>query len=128
MSTCKTVSASIRPPSDRLGALISGGPARDLASPSQQRQLTVMFADLVGSTTLIEEHGAEAYSDLLRVYHHLCTEATRAQGGTVAEYLGDGVLSYFGYPRGSEDDPLRAAQAAWTILQTLRQMSGSADA
>ena len=79
-----------------------------------------MFADLVGSTTLLEEHGPEAFSDLLRVYHNLCTEATRAQDGTVANYLGDGVISYFGYPRGTEDDPLRAVQAAWTILQNLQ--------
>ena len=93
--------------------------------PSQHRQLTVMFADLVGSTALLEEHGPEAFSDLLRVYHNLCTEATRAQDGTVANYLGDGVISYFGYPRGSEDDPLRAVQAAWTILHNLRQIDGS---
>ena len=83
-----------------------------------------MFADLVGSTTLLEEHGPEAFSDLLRVYHNLCTEATRAQDGTVANYLGDGVISYFGYPRATEDDPLRAVQAAWTIVQNLKQMSG----
>ena len=83
-----------------------------------------MFADLVGSTNLLEEHGPEAFSDLLRVYHNLCTEATRAQDGTVANYLGDGVISYFGYPRATEDDPLRAVQAAWTIVHNLRQMSG----
>jgi class 3 adenylate cyclase len=100
---------------------------QESVAPSQNRQLTVMFADLVGSTTLLEEHGAETFSDLLRVYHNLCTEATREQGGTVAAYLGDGVLSYFGYPRGTEDDPLRAAQAAWTILHNLKQMSSGSN-
>ncbi len=117
------MSTSTRQPSDQLDALVGGVSTHELIAPSQNRQLTVMFADLVGSTNLLEEHGAENFSDLLRVYHNLCTEATRAQGGTVAQYLGDGVLSYFGYPRGTEDDPLRAAQAAWTILQNLKQMS-----
>jgi class 3 adenylate cyclase len=120
----KTMSTSTKQPSNRLDPLIGSAPTPESTAPSQHRQLTVMFADLVGSTTLLEEHGPEAYSDLLRVYHNLCTEATRAQGGTVANYLGDGVLSYFGYPRATEDDPLRAVQAAWTILQDLKQMSG----
>ncbi len=94
------------------------------AATSQHRQLTVMFADLVGSTALLEEYGPETFSDLLRTYHNLCTEATREQNGTVANYLGDGVISYFGYPRGMEDDPLRAVQAAWTILHNLMQANG----
>ena len=82
-----------------------------------------MFADLVGSTALLEEHGPEAFSDLLRIYHNLCTEATRAQDGTVANYLGDGVISYFGYPRGMEDDPLRAVQAASMILHNIEAVN-----
>ncbi|WP_281023591.1 AAA family ATPase [Rhizobium leguminosarum] len=114
------MSTFTRGPSGRL----DGSSGQEWSAPSQNRQLTVMFADLVGSTTLLEEQGPEAFSDLLRVYHNLCTEATRAQGGIVANYLGDGVISYFGYPRGMEDDPLRAVQAAWTILQNLKQMSG----
>jgi len=116
------MSTSTKPPIG-LEKLTTGAPVQDLAAPSQHRQLTVMFADLVGSTNLLEERGPEAFSDLLRVYHNLCTEATRAQDGTVANYLGDGVISYFGYPRGTEDDPQRAVQAAWTILQNLKQMS-----
>jgi class 3 adenylate cyclase len=114
-------------PTSRLGLL--GANAHDKSieggATSQHRQLTVMFADLVGSTALLEEHGPETFSDLLRIYHNLCTEATRAQNGTVANYLGDGVISYFGYPRGIEDDPLRAVQAAWTILQNLTQTNSS---
>ena len=94
------MSTSTKEPPTGLGQLIAGAPAGPSTRPSQHRQLTVMFADLVGSTTLLEEHGPEAFSDLLRVYHNLCTEATRAQDGTVANYLGDGVISYFGYPRG----------------------------
>ncbi len=117
------MSTSTRPPG-RIDALAAAVATSDLAAPSENRQLTVMFADLVGSTSLLEEHGPEAFSDLLRIYHNLCTEATRNQDGTVANYLGDGVISYFGYPRATEDDPLRALQAAWTILQNLRQNGG----
>ena len=114
-------------PASRLGLLGANtlGTSIDSGAASQHRQLTVMFADLVGSTALLEKYGAETFSDLLRIYHNLCTEATREQQGTVANYLGDGVISYFGYPRGMEDDPLRAVQAAWTILQNLMQTSSS---
>ena len=121
MSTFTSDSAS-RPGLLGANAL---GTSSDGGTTSQHRQLTVMFADLVGSTALLEEHGPETFSDLLRIYHNLCTEATRAQNGTVANYLGDGVISYFGYPRGMEDDPLRAVQAAWTILQNLTQTNTS---
>ena len=125
MSSSKNMSTRTSDQSSRLGALKAGAPTEAPGATSQHRQLTVMFADLVGSTALLEEHGPEAFSDLLRIYHNLCTEATRAQNGTVANYLGDGVISYFGYPRGTEDDPLRAVQAAWTILQNLMQTNRS---
>ena len=117
------MSTSTKETAPGLGALLAAIPAEPSASSAQHRQLTVMFADLVGSTALLEQHGPEAFSDLLRIYHNLCTEATRSQDGTVANYLGDGVISYFGYPRGTEDDPLRAVQAAWTILQNIAQLN-----
>ena len=119
------MSTSTKEQANGLGALIAASPAEPAAASAQHRQLTVMFADLVGSTALLEQHGPEAFSDVLRIYHNLCTEATRSQDGTVANYLGDGVISYFGYPRGTEDDPLRAVQAAWTILQNIAQLNRS---
>ena len=118
---------SIDPPTDRVGQFTSE-PVPKGVLDAQHRQLTVMFADLVGSTNLLEEHGPEAFSDLLRLYHNICTEATRGQDGTVANYLGDGVISYFGYPRGAEDEPLRAVQAAWNILHNLQAMRGNSHA
>ena len=90
---------SASPRADRVSQFTSGS-VPEAAPEVQHRQLTVMFADLVGSTNLLEEHGPEAFSDHLRLYHDICTEATRGQDGTVANYLGDGVISYFGYPRG----------------------------
>ena len=122
-SSCRNMSTSTRDPSVFYGAGVASASADVAATSAEHRQLTVMFADLVGSTALLEEHGPEAFSDLLRVYHNLCTEATRSQDGTVANYLGDGVISYFGYPRGTEDDPLCAVQAAWTILQSMAQLN-----
>ncbi len=86
---------------------------------SERRQLTVLFADLVGSTDLMESVGAEDYATLLRSYHTLCTDAVRARGGIVAQYQGDGIICFFGYPRGAEDDAVRAVMAALDLLRGL---------
>ena len=87
------------------------------ASGSERRQMTVMFADLVGSTGLMEALGAEDFSDMLSIYHTICNEAVRAGGGVVAQFLGDGVVCYFGYPHASETDAVRAISAALEILR-----------
>lgn len=105
--------------SDAIGSGTASPPPRH----AERRQLTVMFADLVGSTALVDTLGEERYAEVLRQYHGLCTEATRQFDGTVAEYLGDGVVSYFGFPSAREDDALRAAAAACRLLAVLQALS-----
>jgi class 3 adenylate cyclase len=91
---------------------LSEAPSSNIAEPGQLRHLTVCFIDLVGSTALSAELDLEDYKDLIRSYHITCTRVIGSHGGSVAQYAGDGVMAYFGYPRAQEDDPERAALAA----------------
>src|SRR4030095_12779458 len=78
-------------------------PAPDPAK-AERRQLTVMFCDLVGSTALSERLDPEDMREIVRAYQEVCGEAIRRFDGHVAQYLGDGLLVYFGYPVAHEDD------------------------
>ncbi len=89
----------------------------DLRAPGQLRQITVCFIDLAGSTELAAELDLEEYKDLIRSYHLTCARLVSAHGGYVAQYAGDGVMAYFGYPRAKEDDPERAVLAGLAIVR-----------
>jgi len=71
---------------------------------AERRQLTVMFCDLVGSTALSSRLDPEDLSGVIAAYNKTASEVIRAHDGFVAEYMGDGVLAYFGYPCAHEDD------------------------
>src|ERR1700744_2498449 len=77
----------------------------------ERRQLTVMFCDLVGSTALAHELDPEDFRDVIVRFHQRTQRLTRHYEGYVAQYLGDGVLAYFGYPLAHEDDAARAILA-----------------
>src|SRR5262249_49500661 len=64
---------------------------------AERRQVTVMFSDLVGSTALSARMDPEDLRELISAYHKCVAETVRRFGGFVAQYLGDGVLAYFGY-------------------------------
>jgi class 3 adenylate cyclase len=86
-------------------------------SGDELRQLTVLFCDLVGSTELSQQLGPEAFRDILETYHGICRDAVQAHTGHVAQYLGDGVLAYFGYPSSHEDDAQNAVLCGLDILE-----------
>ena len=88
---------------------------------SERRQLTVMFCDLVGSTALSERLDPEELSQLLVGFRGTCMQAVKTWEGYVANYLGDGVLVYFGYPQAHEDDPQRAIYAAQDIVSCVQE-------
>lgn len=89
----------------------------------ERRQLTVLFCDLVDSTVLAEQMDAEAYRDLVREYQQVCGEVVGRFDGHIAQFLGDGLLVYFGYPHAHEDDARRAALAALGILDAMRVLN-----
>jgi class 3 adenylate cyclase len=79
------------------------------------RQLTVMFCDLVGSTSLSERLSAEAYRDVLLRYQQVCDDVITRHGGRIGQYQGDGILAYFGHPTAHEDDAHRGVRAGLEI-------------
>jgi TOMM system kinase/cyclase fusion protein len=89
------------------------------AAEGERRQLTVMFCDLVGSTDLSQRLDAEALSNVVRAYQKSASQAIARYGGHIAQYLGDGLLVYFGYPQAHEDDAERAVRAGREILNEL---------
>ena len=94
--------------------------ARSVSQATQQverRQVTVVFADLVGSTALANQLDPEDMSRLLRKYRDSCTAAIGKYDGFIAQYLGDGVLAYFGFPVAQEHGAERAVRAGLEIVE-----------
>lgn len=75
---------------------------------ADRRQPTVIFCDLVGSTTLATRFDPEDMRKIIGACYRVCTDVIVAGGSLIAKYLGDGVLAYFGYPQAHEDDAERA--------------------
>jgi class 3 adenylate cyclase/predicted ATPase len=83
---------------------------------AERRQVTVMFADLVGSTALSTGMDPEDLREIISAYQKCVAEAVHHFGGFVARYVGDGVLVYFGYPQAHEDDAERAIRAGLELI------------
>jgi class 3 adenylate cyclase len=91
-----------------------------LASPeAERRRLTVLFCDLVDSTALAGRLDPEDLREVVRAYHQTCAAVIQRFDGYLAQYLGDGVLVYFGYPVAHEDDAQRAVRAGLGILHAI---------
>jgi class 3 adenylate cyclase len=86
----------------------------------ERRQLTVMFCDQVDSTALSTQLDPEDLHQLVRAYQQTCTEVITRYEGHIAQYLGDGLLVYFGYPTAHEDDAIRAVRTGLEIIQALQ--------
>jgi ABC-type oligopeptide transport system substrate-binding subunit/class 3 adenylate cyclase len=90
-------------------------PAVLIPSESQRKPLTILFTDIVGSTSIAENLDPEEWKEIVSGAHRLVGEAVERYGGTIAQYLGDGALAFFGAPLTHEDDPLRAVRAGLDI-------------
>ncbi len=91
-------------------------PARP-APEAERRQLTVLFCDLVGSTQLSGELDPEDLRTVVRAYQEAAAEVIQQYEGHIAQYLGDGLLVYFGYPTAHEDDTRRAVHTGLGIVR-----------
>jgi len=100
-----------------------GTPVTRSEPEAERRQLSVLFCDLVDSTVLSDQLDPEDLRDVTSAYHSVCAEVIEKFGGHVAQYLGDGVLVYFGYPVAGEDDTRRAAQTALGILEGIKTLN-----
>ena len=87
-----------------------------VAEAVERRQLTVMFGDLVGSTALSAQLDPEDLRRVYRAYRDACVRVVARYGGHLAQFMGDGVMVYFGYPRAHEDDAERAVRAGLDVI------------
>jgi class 3 adenylate cyclase/predicted ATPase len=83
---------------------------------AERRQVTAMFADLVGSTALSTGMDPEDLRDVFAAYSSCAEETVSKFGGDVAQYMGDGILAYFGYPHAHEDDAEQAVRAGLELI------------
>ena len=96
------------------------------ASEAERRQLTVMFADLVGSTALSTRLDPEDLRSVIGAYHKCVADTVAQFDGFVAKYMGDGVLAYFGYPQAHENDAERAVRAGLAFVGAVGKLGDGA--
>jgi class 3 adenylate cyclase/tetratricopeptide (TPR) repeat protein len=89
----------------------------------ERRQLTVMFCDLVESSALSQLLDAEDYREVMHAFQEKCRQTLERYEGYVAQYLGDGVLVYFGYPLAHEVDAERSVRAGLELLQQIKLLN-----
>ena len=92
---------------------------------AERRQITVMFCDLVGSTALSEKLDPEDLRTLMQSYQKAAGGVIERYEGHVAQYLGDGLMTYFGWPQAHEDDAERAVRASLEIVEAVKAVDGA---
>jgi class 3 adenylate cyclase/predicted ATPase len=102
-------------PIDRTGEPV-------LRDEAERRHLSVMICDLVGSTGLSARLDPEDMRAVIDAYHAACARITRTYDGFLAEFRGDGILAYFGYPRAHEDDGERTVRAGLDIIAAVARL------
>src|SRR5262249_8356762 len=86
---------------------------------AERRQLTVLFCDLADSTRLGRQLDPEDLREVMRAYQATGVDVIQRFAGYVAQYLGDGLLVYFGYPQAHEDDAQRAVRTGLGMLEAM---------
>jgi class 3 adenylate cyclase len=105
---------------DRLANTPSPPPPEPKA---ERRQLTVLFCDLVDAAVLSERLDLEDVSKVIRAYQARCAEVVERFKGHIAQYPGDGLLVYFGFPSTHEDDALRAVRTGLGIIEGVERLN-----
>jgi class 3 adenylate cyclase len=90
---------------------------------AERRQLTVLFCDLVGSTQLSGQLDPEDFRAVVCAYQEAATAVIQQYAGHIAQYLGDGLLVYFGYPTAHEDDARRAVHTGLGIVEAMADLN-----
>jgi class 3 adenylate cyclase len=98
-------------------------PAAPHVPDAERRQLTVLFCDLVDSTALASQLDPEDWREVVRSYQDICARVIARFEGHIAQYLGDGLLVYFGYPLAHEDDAQRAVRSGLGMVEAMAQLN-----
>ena len=113
--------AAQSPSTERRSSLGAAERPRIPEVSAERRPITVMFCDLMGSTSLAAKLDAEDWRNLVNAYLDAASEAVTLYGGHVLKRLGDGLMALFGHPRAQENDAERAVRAALTIQRSLAE-------
>jgi class 3 adenylate cyclase len=116
---------SLAPPAQQESQPIRGELPHVAPLPldAERRQLTVLFCDLVDSTALSSQLDPEDWRAVVRAYQETCAKVIARYEGHIAQYLGDGLLVYFGYPLAHEDDAQRAVRAGLGMVEAMGQLN-----
>ena len=101
---------------------VAASPGVPAMPDAERRQLTVLFCDLVDSTVLASQLDPEDLRAVVRAYQAACATVIERLEGHIAQYLGDGLLIYFGYPQAHEDDPQRAVRAGLGMVVAVQAL------
>jgi class 3 adenylate cyclase/tetratricopeptide (TPR) repeat protein len=107
---------------DEIAASVEPIPAAP-AADAERRVLSALFCDLVDSTRLASGLDPEEWSEVVQAYQEAAVSVVERFDGHVGQYLGDGILVYFGWPRAHEDDAERAVRAALGIVDSLEELN-----
>src|SRR5438552_14683572 len=95
------------------------------AGVSERRPITVLFADIAGSTSIAERLDPEDWTTLVGKAFQRMNRTIERYGGTIARLMGDGVLAFFGAPTAHEDDPERAARSGRVLVRAIDELAAS---
>jgi len=118
IESCSRCSAAIQP-----GSRFCAGCGREIKTRqlrSERRSLTFLFFDLVDSIGLSQRLDPEDLVELLKSYQSVCRDSVTLYEGRVTQFLGDGVVAFFGYPIAHEDDEVRATRAALRVIDDIK--------
>ena len=104
-------------PQRLVNRLMAGGGGEELASA--ERQLTIMFTDIVSFTSMAEHLPAGEVADFLNHHFTLLVRAVEAEEGTIDKYIGDALMAFWGAPDRQDDHALRACRAALAIAEAV---------
>jgi class 3 adenylate cyclase len=109
--------------SDAPRTPILSAPVAPQSADAERRQLTVLFCDLVDSTALASQLDPEDLRAVVRAYQATCAEVIQRFDGHTAQYLGDGLLVYFGYPQAHEDTVQRAVRSGLGMVEAVGMLN-----
>ncbi len=122
---CRECGTALATPRAAARPAPAAEPAAERATPGdavELKMVSVLFADLVGFTTLSEGRDPEDVRELLSRYFDLCRSRVERYGGVVEKFIGDAVMAVWGTPRAQEDDAERAVRAALDLVAAVQEL------
>lgn len=122
IAAAKQLSAEAVGSSSRTRRKGHAGAPRSWTGRAERRNLAVLFCDLVGSTHMSEQLDAEELRDIVASYQSTAVRVVQKYGGRVGQFMGDGVLAYFGWPNARENNSESAVRAALELRKAVREI------